>query len=138
MAIIDYREEQVGWDYKGSDWYEAEHAYPTIEFFIHVWQNSNSVVDVKQTLEYVFKKDARYRVIHVKGRRTPLECHTHSPSCTAENPPWKYQMNASYSNLKARANRWRRKGVPLKELAQPPREKTKLKDLIELAKVEAL
>jgi len=50
MAIIDYKEEQVGWDYKGSDWYDVEYAYPTIEFFIHVWQNSNSVVDVKQTL----------------------------------------------------------------------------------------
>ena len=88
MAVINYRKEYVGFDYKNAYWSGTNWAIPSVEFFIHVWQRANSVRDVRDTLEHAFE-------VHGKSKKYELV------------------LNA----ISSRAARWRSKGVPLKTLS---------------------
>ena len=86
MAVINYKKEQVSFDYKVG-WETTNWAIPSIEFFIHVWQRANTLQDVSDTVEHAFEAhgcEERYRLVD--------------------------------SGISARAARWRAKGVALQRL----------------------
>jgi hypothetical protein len=94
MAVINYNKDLVGFTLKEA-WYSdcVDTATPTIKFFIHVWQKAACLQDVVDTLQEAHLTSA------VDGR---------------------YKLIADKYNVRARATRWRKKGIPLKSLRATP------------------
>ena len=104
MTVINYREELVDFEYNGRDEYN-----PTIKFFIHVWQRAECLQDAIDTFEDAFQSWAG----------------DYNGKIHLQSAPWA---------IRARATRWRSKGIPLQHL----RDKTPSHDkLAEFARCEA-
>ncbi len=107
MAVIDYKEEYVSFDYRDS-WFGCDDAsaVPSIEFLIHVWQRAKTLQDVTDTIKYAY---AACCAAHLK----------------------RHELRNDF--VSERAARWRRKGVELQRFAYV----NSLADLKRLARQEA-
>ena len=90
MAVINYKEEYVSFDYRASPWFdESPTAVPSIEFFIHIWQRAKTLQDVTDTVEHAYA--------------------AHCPDQLKY-----YELRNDF--VSSRAARWRRKGIELQRL----------------------